>query len=212
MYTPETVNPAQPESEPTMYVAELRQLVAERRNPAETLNFVVRLIYGRLRTNVCSVYLLEPDRAHLVLAATQGLRPESVRKVRMSLQEGLAGLVAQESRPIMVEDAMQHARFKHFPEAGEDAYHSFLGLPLLDRGLLQGVLVVQTAEPREFTPVQVQQLVDIAAPLGPIVSEVRTIEQLIAPDFERLCGLSRNLWWCWETIGETLFRALNPVR
>jgi glycogen phosphorylase len=212
MDNPETENLAQPESESTIYVAELRQLVAERRNPTETLSFVVRLIHARFQTNVCSVYLLEPDRAHLVLAATQGLRPESVRKIRMSLQEGLAGLVAQESRPIMVEDASRHSRFKHFPEAGEDAYHSFLGLPLLDRGLLQGVLVVQTVEPRKFTPGEVRQLVDITAPLGPIVSEVRTIEQLIAPDFERLCGLSRNLWWCWEMIGETLFRALNPVR
>ena len=52
----------------------------------------------------------------------------------------------------------------------------------------------------------------MTAPLGPIVSEVRTIEQLIAPDFERLYGLSRNLWWCWDTTGETLFRALNPTR
>ena len=31
-------------------------------------------------------------------------------------------------------------------------YHSFLGVPILDRGLLQGVLVVQTIEPRTFTP------------------------------------------------------------
>jgi starch phosphorylase len=208
----EAVNQEQAETEPALNLAELRKLVAERRNPTKTLDFVVHLIRSRFQTNVCSVYLLEPDRAHLVLAATQGLRPESVRKVRMSLHEGLAGLVAQESRPIMVEDAIQHARFKHFPEAGEDAYHSFLGLPLLDRGLLQGVLVMQTVEPRYFTAQEVQQLVDTAAPLGPIVSEVRNIEQLIAPDFERLCGLSRNLWWCWNMVGETLFRALNPVR
>jgi starch phosphorylase len=212
MRNPEALNPVPREHDQTAHMAELRQRVIDRRHPNETLNFVVHFIQTRFKTDVCSVYLLEPDRAHLVLAATQGLRPESVRKVRMSLQEGLAGLVAEESRPIMVEDAIQHSRFKHFPEAGEDAYHSFLGLPLLDRSLLQGVLVVQTTEPREFTPGEIQQLVDIAAPLGPIVSEVRTIEQLIAPDFERLYGLSRNLWWCWNTTGETLFRALNPKR
>jgi len=171
----------------------LHLMVAERGDPAETLNSVIRLIQERFQTSVCSVYLLEPDRTHLVLAATHGLRQESVRKVRMSLQEGLAGLVAQESRPIMVEDANQHSRFKHFPETGEEPYHSFLGLPLLDRGLLQGVLVLQTAEPRTFTPDEIQLLVETVAPLGPIVSEVRKIEQLIAPDYERLCGMARNL-------------------
>ena len=39
-----------------------------------------------------------------------------------------------------------HPRFKYFPEAGEDPYRSFLGVPIVERGLLQGVLVVQTIE------------------------------------------------------------------
>src|SRR6202043_2613338 len=99
----------------------------------------------------CSVYLLEPDRANLVLAATVGLRPESVGRVRMGLDEGLAGLVAEELRPIMVEDATKHPRYKYFRESGEEAFHSFLGVPLIDQGMIQGVLVVQTAEPRAFS-------------------------------------------------------------
>ena len=37
---------------------------------------VVALIAKRFRTDVCSAYLLEPDRANLVLAATVGLRRE----------------------------------------------------------------------------------------------------------------------------------------
>ena len=85
-----------------------------------------------------------------LLAATVGLRPESVGRIRMRLNEGLAGLVGEQLRPQVVEDATRHPRFKYFDEAGEDPYHSFLGVPLIDRGLLQGVLVVQTAEARTF--------------------------------------------------------------
>ena len=81
-----------------------------------------------------------------MLAATIGLRPESVGRVRMRLSEGLAGLVAEQLRPQFVADATTHPRFKYFREAGEDPYRSFLGVPVIDRGLLQGVLVVQTAE------------------------------------------------------------------
>ena len=60
------------------------------------------------------------------------------------LNEGLAGLVAEQVRPVAVEQVENHPRFKYFSEAGEDAYQSFLGVPLIDRGVLQGVLVVQT--------------------------------------------------------------------
>ncbi len=54
---------------------EIGALAAEGGNPAETLMNVVALIARRFHTDVCSAYLLEPDRANLVLAATLGLRP-----------------------------------------------------------------------------------------------------------------------------------------
>ena len=53
---------------------ELANLAAEEGKPAETLANVVALIARRFGTEVCSAYLLEPDRANLVLAATVGLR------------------------------------------------------------------------------------------------------------------------------------------
>src|SRR5438270_4512357 len=129
---------------------DLGTLTREAGNPAETLMNVVALIASRFQTDVCSAYLLEPDRATLVLAATLGLRPQCIGTLRMALNEGLAGLVAEEVRPVAVEQVKNHPRFKYFREAGEDAYQSFLGVPLIDRGVLQGVLVVQTAAPRKF--------------------------------------------------------------
>src|SRR5215831_1153791 len=154
--------------------------------PAETLMNVVGLIAKRFATQVCSAYLLEPDRANLVLAATVGLRGECIGNLRMAINEGLVGLVAEQVRPVAVEQARNHPRFKYFPEAGEDLYQSFLGVPLIDAGVLQGVLVVQTVEPRVFTEEEVRTLSVAAAQVAPIVSEARTLERFIAPAQERL--------------------------
>jgi signal transduction protein with GAF and PtsI domain len=74
---------------------EIGNLAMEGGKPAETLMNVVALIARRFKTDVCSVYLLEPDRANMVLAATLGLRPQSIGTVRLALHEGLAGLVAE---------------------------------------------------------------------------------------------------------------------
>ena len=93
-------------------IDELSLLVSRNGNPSETLTNIVTLIRQRFRTDVCSVYLLEPDRANLVLAATVGLRPESVGQVRMRVTEGLAGLVAEQVTPVVVPDATAHPRFK----------------------------------------------------------------------------------------------------
>src|SRR5438046_5524169 len=116
---------------------EIGNLAAEGGKPAEPLMNVVALIAKRFQTDVCSAYLLEPDRANLVLAATLGLRPQCVGTLRMGLHEGLAGLVAEQVSPVAVEQAKNHPRFKYFSEAGEDEYKSIIGVHLIDRGVLQ---------------------------------------------------------------------------
>src|SRR6266700_3365740 len=126
----------------------------------ETLMNIVALIADRFQTDVCSAYLLEPDRTTLVLAATVGLRPQCIGTLRMALHEGLAGLVAEQVRPVAVEQVKNHPRFKYFSEAGEEAYQSFLGVPLIDRGVLQGVLVVQTIVARIFQENEIRMLTE----------------------------------------------------
>ena len=190
---------------------EIASLISRSGDPAETLANIVHAIRGRFDTDVCSAYLLEPDRVSLVLAATVGLRPESVGRVRMRLTEGLAGLVAQRLEPQVVADATLHPRFKYFAEAGEDSYRSFLGVPIVDAGMLQGVLVVQTIEAREFSDVSVRTLVAAGRQLAPLVTEARTLGQFVAPTYRRLRALAQNLWWTWDNEAPTLFRELDPV-
>jgi starch phosphorylase len=192
-------------------IDELSQLVSRHGNPSETLANIATLIRQRFATDVCSIYLLEPDRANLVLAATEGLRPESVGHVRMRITEGLAGLVAEQVKPVVVLDAIAHPRFKYFRDAGEDPFRTFLGVPVIDRGMLQGVLVLQTGEPRAFSDEDVQRLTSAGAQLSSMVSEARTVGQFVAPVHQRLAALAQNLWWSWDTESVALFRDLDPV-
>jgi starch phosphorylase len=191
---------------------EIANLAAEGGQPAETLMNVVALIARRFGTDVCSAYLLEPDRANLVLAATLGLRRECIGTLRMGIHEGLAGLVAEQVRPVAVEQVKKHPRFKYFKESGEDAYQSFLGVPLIDRGVLQGVLVVQTIEARVFPEEEIRLLTEAATQVAPVVSEARTLDRFIVPSQERLWALARNLWWSWDHDSASLFLDLDPVR
>ena len=206
-----------PISEPTvanlvLTLEEITSLAEQEGKPADTLMNVVALIATRFRTDVCSAYLLEPDRSNLVLAATLGLHPRSIGTLRMPLHEGLSGLVAEQLIPIAVPDAREHPRYKYFKESGEEEYHSFLGVPLIDRGVLQGVLVVQTKDPRVFRDNEIRMLAEAANQVAPVVSEARTLDRFIAPAQEKLWELARNVWWSWDNECVSLFRDLNPTR
>ena len=202
-----------PPSESSLLVTleEIGQVLSTSGRPAESLQNIVALIRDRFGTEVCSVYLLEPDRKHLVLAATIGLSANAIGHVRMRSDEGLVGLIANEMRPQAFTNAARHPRFKYFPEAGEELYHTLLGVPLVDRGALQGVLVVQTTESREFTSGEISMLVAATAQLSPLVSELRALEHFVAPAYERLRALAQNLWWSWDREALSVFRELDPV-
>jgi starch phosphorylase len=191
---------------------ELTNLTEEGGKSADTLMNLVALIATRFSTDVCSAYLLEPDRSNLVLAATVGLHPRCIGTLRMPLSEGLAGMVAEQVMPVAVVDARNHPRFKYFKESGEEVYHSFLGVPLIDRGILQGVLVVQTKEPRKFRDDEIRLLAEAASQVAPVVCEARTLDRFIAPTQERLWSVAHNLCWCWDYDCISLFHDLNPTR
>ena len=55
-------------------IDEMDALVDPGGDPTTVLARVVRLIASRFGCDVCSAYLLEPDRTNLILAATVGLR------------------------------------------------------------------------------------------------------------------------------------------
>ena len=184
-----------------------RLVVSHRGDPRETLTNIALLIQRRFHSDVCSVYLLQPDRLHLELAATIGLEPASVGKVRMPLSEGLVGLVGEALQPEVVADAMTHPRFKYFPEAGEDAYHSFVGVPLIDRGLLLGVLVVQTTDRRLFSEDEVRMLTTVAAQVAPIVSDARLQHEVLL-QAERL----RVVHMTMRTVHDIVNNCLNQLQ
>ena len=196
----------------TLTSEEVKKLREDGGKPADTLMNVVALIAARFNTDVCSAYLLEPDRSNLVLAASLGLHPACIGTLRMPLNEGLAGLVAEQVLPVAVDDVRKHSRFKYFKESGEDEYHSFLGVPLIDRGILQGVLVVQTKDPRIYRDGEIRMLVEAANQVAPVVSEARTLDRFIGPAQERLWALARNIWWSWDHDCISLFRDLAPTR
>jgi len=156
--------------------AELDRIAEQFDPPSQALTEMVRRVANELELDVCSIYVLEKDRQHLCLAATMGLNQSSVGHVRMKISEGLAGLVAEQLKSVSVAAASEHPRFKCFPEAGEEKYSSFHGLAVIDEEQLQGVLVVQTIEAREYSAAEVELVSKFAEAIAPTVRKCRLVE------------------------------------
>jgi phosphotransferase system enzyme I (PtsP) len=147
---------------------------------------IVETVAEHLSMDVCSLYVYDPVSEVLTLWATTGLEPSSVGRITMRLDEGLTGIVIEKMEPVMAIDALAHPRYKYFPETGEERYHSFLGVPVVDRGRPVGVLIVQTSRRRRFTRAEVRLLKTIAVPIAGMLAQVQLRASLATKEEERL--------------------------
>jgi len=157
---------------------DIGKIITESARPHRTLEKIVELVADKFNTDVCSVYLLDTDKLSLVLQATVGLRKESIGRVRMSIHEGLTGLVLEKMQPVFVVNPAAHPRYKFFKESGEDIYKTFLGVPLVYHQNVLGVLVVQTVQEDAISKSDINLFTTIASQISATVAYSGLLDDL----------------------------------
>ncbi|MDZ7759274.1 MAG: phosphoenolpyruvate--protein phosphotransferase [Desulfovermiculus sp.] len=156
-------------------ISDLSRIIADSSHPETTLHEIAQLIASTYGPDVCSIYLLTPDKERLVLKATVGLHPESVDSVSMSADEGLTGLTLEQNRPLLIYDPSSHPRFKLFEQTGEEAFQTFLGIPLVYHQQSLGVLVLQTEKQGQLS----EKDIPVFAAIGSQISSIAAYSGLL---------------------------------
>ncbi len=161
----------------------LRQIVQEV-NAAdgleEALELIVRRVQGAMGTEVCSIYLRDPGGERFIFRATEGLNKDQIGRASLAPGEGLVGTVAEREEPLNLENAENHPNFRFFPGIGEESFHAFLGVPIIHRRDVMGVLVVQQAQQRRFDESEEAFLVTMSAQLAAVIAHARVTGAVLA--------------------------------
>ena len=160
----------------------LRQIVQEVNSAPDldgALNTLVDSVQQAMKTEVCSVYVYEPETKLHILRATKGLNPKSVGKVSLRNNEGLVGLVAAREEPINLEDAPKHPKFHYLSGTGEEKFNSFLGVPIIHQKRILGVLVVQQSGKRKFDEGEEAFMVTMSAQLAGVLAHAEATGQVL---------------------------------
>jgi phosphotransferase system enzyme I (PtsP) len=165
---------------PAELFAEVSRIITSSHDADETLARTAQMVAEQMQVDVCSIYSYDSQSGELLLKATFGLNPNTVGQVRMKSHEGLVGLVVEDAQPIQVAEMQSHPRFKSFPQTNEDAYLSFLGVPLIEHRVIFGVIVLHTVEARIFQEAEVGVLTMIASQISSLVSKALLIQKLDA--------------------------------
>lgn len=153
---------------------EIVEKVAMAASLPEALELLVKETCQAMHTDVCSIYLADIPHRCFYLMATKGLKKPKGRAVSLSFDEGVVGEVGRLSELINLADIREHPNFTYLPQVKEDDLRAFLGVPIVYRRQLLGVLVVQQKERRLFNESEESFMVTLATQLGAILSQVQT--------------------------------------
>ncbi len=114
----------------------------------DLLGALLERVVEMLAVDTAAILLLSGDETALVARAAHGIEEEVTGGVRIPIGQGFAGRVAQERRPVILED-IRHSNVLN-PILRAKGIRSLLGVPLVAHGKLLGVLHVGAMLPARF--------------------------------------------------------------
>jgi len=156
----------------------------------QLLDELLERVRVALEADTAAVLLLDEQTNELVARAAKGIEEEVEQGVRIPLGRGFAGRVAGEKRSIVIENVDQ--AYIYNPILREKGIRSLLGVPLVARGRLLGVLHVGTLTRHQFERDEVELLelvgdrVALAIDHGTLFEELRQARKSAEATADRL--------------------------
>ncbi|WP_164880782.1 phosphoenolpyruvate--protein phosphotransferase [Aestuariirhabdus litorea] len=158
-------------------LARIAQAVSGSEDPKQQAVTIVELISDSMAVDVCSLYMAD-EGGDMLLLASHGLSASAVGRARLPKGKGLVGLVASSRHSINTDNAQQHPAYLYLAETHEERFESFCGVPLVRKGRVVGVLVVQGRQSRKISQEEEAFLVTLASQLSLLLDGVSlSIEQ-----------------------------------
>jgi len=135
----------------------------------QQVQLIVDAISEVVSTDVCSLYRQNADN-DMALIASHGLAQG--HPFIIPANQGLVGRVAQSRHSINLINPDELADYYYVAGSNEEQFHSFCGVPLVQRGDVIGVLVVQSRRPQALAPEQEAFLTTLATHLALLLASL----------------------------------------
>ncbi len=140
---------------------------------------VISMALEYTKADSCFLYILDRKNNELVLMASSNPHPNILRKIKLKVGEGVTGWVAEKKEPVIIaEKAFQDPRFKMFNSLPEDRYEAFIGIPIILRDKVVGVINFQHRSKKKYSKATIRSLMTIAQLVSGLVQSAWLYEEM----------------------------------
>lgn len=128
----------------------------------DVLKLIVTLTANVMKAKICSLWLLDEKTRELKIRATQAMSDEYLKDRSLKVGEGVVGLVAEEKKPMIIQDILKDARYKEKTLAKREKLVSMISVPMLIKKKAVGVINCYTTTRYKFTKSDIDLLSAVA--------------------------------------------------
>ncbi len=132
---------------------QIDQVIASSLDLRVTFNVLLGQILQQLEVDAAAVLLYRPELQNLEFVAGQGFRTQALQSTSVRLSEGYAGQVALKQRNVIISNREQlETSFQRSQEFKSEEFVSYIGVPLVAKGNIIGVLEIYHRQPLDPDP------------------------------------------------------------
>jgi signal transduction histidine kinase len=155
----------------------ITQELASANELEKLVGVLMERVTSALRVEIGSLMLVDKMQNELRIKAAKGLKKEIIEQTRVKLGEGIAGWVAKETKPLLIDDLSKHPQFTK--RGGKYSTDSLLTVPLVVGKELVGVLNVNNKATKEiFNKDDLDTLVTIANQAALLIKNSQEYEEM----------------------------------
>ncbi|WP_423789820.1 SpoIIE family protein phosphatase [Leptospira perolatii] len=132
------------------------------------------------RAEACSVLLLDESKENLYFHTVLGEKSEAVTKMKVPIGKGIAGMVARERMPMIINDAQNDPRvYKEVDKASKFTTRNIMAAPLLANDEVIGVIeAINTVDRESFTGADLELFLSFSATSALAIQKTGLLQNL----------------------------------
>jgi len=144
-----------------------------------TLNILLNQVTSQLKLDAAAIYLYDPQDRVLTYSAGRGLQAININSAKFALGEGLPGRVASERKIQIVSNLRNLEEIpSNLTEIPEEENITYIGLPLISKGDVKGVLELYSRKPIPSNPDWIDFLKAISTQAAIAIDNAVLVDQL----------------------------------
>lgn len=128
----------------------------------DILRLIVIVTAQMMKSKICSLMLVDEKKGEISIRATQSMSERYNKKPPLKINEGIAGKVLLQKKPLSIFDIAKEKEYKYRDIAIKEGLKSLLCVPMVVKGRAIGVINCYTQKPHKFTRTEINILTAVA--------------------------------------------------